>query len=428
VAWPKGFVAAPSGLDQLRWLARDHRVPIAAVVGLVGVALYYVIAWLLVGRDPRAATIVPRFHHPPGLTPAGARYISLKAFDSRALAAALVGLAVKGHVQLKRTMAGFVVTHRGDANAPLRRSERALLSTLFRDNNVISLNGENRQAVLEARTALRGAVEGEHRDVTLKLNKGWMWGGVAASAVAVLAFALVGGSLVAMPLGLAAAPGALALITRALWWSDEMPWQQIKGAASAGLVILLVWMGAIAWEAYSGELVVSTAEVAICYGFMLVLVGLYLLFERLLPAPTVAGRRLLDALEGYKLYLGVAEKDRLAGLDPREVTPDLFFRHLPYAIALDIEKAWSSRFASVLTAPTIAREMAGTRDGYPDVDVPDGGDGGWSWGSADRLAETLGEGLGNEVTAATIPSGSRWGLGGGGGGSSGGGGGGGSGW
>jgi uncharacterized membrane protein YgcG len=178
---------------------------------------------------------------------------------------------------------------------------------------------------------------------------------------------------------------------------------------------MFVLMGETVRKAYYNELIASTTDVAVCYIFALGLLGLYFFFDHLLPATTLAGRRLLDELEGYKLYLGVAEKDRLAGLDPPEIAPELFIRHLPYAIALDVEKAWSSRFAAVLTAATIAREIAGAGDGYLDVDVPDSGDGGGSWGSADRLVEDLGDGLSKEVVAATIPPGTESGLGSGGG-------------
>src|SRR3546814_11051173 len=48
----------------------------------------------------------------------------------------------------------------------------------------------------------------------------------------------------------------------------------------------------------------------------------------LLAAPTRLGRRTLDAIEGYRLYLSVAEADRLdaAGREPA-VTAALFERH-----------------------------------------------------------------------------------------------------
>ena len=72
------------------------------------------------------------------------------------------------------------------------------------------------------------------------------------------------------------------------------------------------------------------------------------LFYHLLKAPTLSGRKIMDQIEGFKLYLSVAEKDRLNLLNPPEKTPALFEKYLPYALALDVENAWSEQFAEVL--------------------------------------------------------------------------------
>src|ERR1044072_8913002 len=54
---------------------------------------------------------------------------------------------------------------------------------------------------------------------------------------------------------------------------------------------------------------------------------------------TAEGRRITDQIEGFRQYLGVAERDRLNALNPPEETAELFERYLPYAIALDVENA-----------------------------------------------------------------------------------------
>jgi uncharacterized membrane protein YgcG len=68
----------------------------------------------------------------------------------------------------------------------------------------------------------------------------------------------------------------------------------------------------------------------------------------LFKKPTQAGRKVMDAIEGFRLYLGVAEEDRLQALYPPKKTPELFERYLPYAIALDVENAWAKRFEGVI--------------------------------------------------------------------------------
>jgi uncharacterized membrane protein len=72
------------------------------------------------------------------------------------------------------------------------------------------------------------------------------------------------------------------------------------------------------------------------------------LFGRIMGAPTRSGRRLLDELEGFGLYMRTAEEDRLDKLHPPERTPELFERLLPYPVALGLAQQWAAKFASVL--------------------------------------------------------------------------------
>jgi uncharacterized membrane protein len=73
-----------------------------------------------------------------------------------------------------------------------------------------------------------------------------------------------------------------------------------------------------------------------------------LIFSYLLKAPSRAGQEILDAFEGFKLYLTIAEQDRLNLLNPPEETPEVFSRFLPYALALEVEQAWCKSFDAML--------------------------------------------------------------------------------
>ncbi len=137
-----------------------------------------------------------------------------------------------------------------------------------------------------------------------------------------------------------------------------------------------------------------------------------------LQAPTVAGRKIMDQIEGFRQYLGVAEEDRLNALNPPDKTPELFERFLPHAIALGVENRWAKRFAGVLAAAgagaAVSTWYAGSHNWQND---PVG------------FANNLGGALSQTIAAAASPPGSSDGGSSGGGSSGGGGGGGGgSGW
>ncbi len=75
------------------------------------------------------------------------------------------------------------------------------------------------------------------------------------------------------------------------------------------------------------------------------------LFFRLMKNYTPDGRKLLDQIEGFRMYMSTAEKERikaLARVDMPEDTPQHFESLLPYAIALGVEKEWAARFDDVL--------------------------------------------------------------------------------
>jgi hypothetical protein len=81
---------------------------------------------------------------------------------------------------------------------------------------------------------------------------------------------------------------------------------------------------------------------------LLMTVFLHLLFQYLLKAPTSAGRSVLDKIEGFKLFLGAVDGDRMNRVMPPEATPQVFEKYLPYALALDVEQAWAEKFSAVL--------------------------------------------------------------------------------
>ena len=83
-------------------------------------------------------------------------------------------------------------------------------------------------------------------------------------------------------------------------------------------------------------------------------VCLNVLFYFLLKAYTLRGRRLMDQIEGFRMYLTLAEQARLELLHPPEPTRELFEKYLPFALALDVENEWCEQFAEVLDRASFA--------------------------------------------------------------------------
>jgi uncharacterized membrane protein len=174
------------------------------------------------------------------------------------------------------------------------------------------------------------------------------------------------------------------------------------------------WFG----EAFGLVMLVHATSV-LMVPVLLGLVGLNFLFYHLLKQPTLAGRKLMDQIEGFKMYLTTAEGAELAQAVPAK-TPELYERLLPYAIALEVENAWAEQFSGVL------RNAAdGDGNGYQP---------GWYSGTsfnqigATHFASALSSSLSSTISSSSTAPGSSSGSSSGGSSGGGGGGGGGGGW
>src|SRR5579859_1021462 len=63
--------------------------------------LFYSIAWLRVGRDPKVGPVPPQYQPPDGISPGVARYITTGGSDGTTLAAVLAQLVVKGVISIQ---------------------------------------------------------------------------------------------------------------------------------------------------------------------------------------------------------------------------------------------------------------------------------------------------------------------------------------
>ncbi len=70
-----------------------------------------------------------------------------------------------------------------------------------------------------------------------------------------------------------------------------------------------------------------------------------------MPQMTKRGALMAEACEGFKRFLSVTEKQRLAFTDAPERRPEQFARFLPAAVAFGVEHRWAERFAGLELPP-----------------------------------------------------------------------------
>lgn len=420
VGWPKGLVAEPTREQRLARWSGDNAEWRAGLAGLVLLLAYYLVVWHRYGRDPAGRTVIPRFAPPKDVSAADARFLGRMGYDDRVFAAAVVALAVKGHLRIREDDdRDFTLERPREASAePLANDEKALLDAFkLAPGSALPLRSENAATLQGAHKALKGALRKEHFKQHFVTNGVYLVPGLIASVVALVVATFQ-----------TSRPDALALFmlvwltgwtfgVYALVLQAASIWRQFLSGKWL-MVVPALFMTAFSIPFVGGEFfglyILFTQGTPVMAVLLLLLVGVNFVFYRLLRAPTLAGRRLLDELAGFRMYLAVAEKDELRVRSLPGRTLELFEKYLPYALALGVENAWAEQFSDILQEAKAAGGAAAVPRWYS----------GSSWDSAGGgFAGALAGGLSGAIAASSSPPGG--GSGGGGGGSSGGGGGGG---
>ncbi len=427
-AWPKGIVTPPSQAQLAHYWLRDNMPVFVAGFGALLLLGYFAYAWLKVGRDPRGGTIIPLFVPPKGMSAPAVRYVWQMEYDDRAFSAGILDLAVHGGARIVDTGGTMQLQKIGDAR-DLSPGIAAMSDELFTAGSTLYLNNTNHKKVSAAKAALHRKLSGLYLGKLFSNNYGWTGFGLVlwllvTAAVALSVFLTYGEQLGgAMLFGNAfAAPASIVMMFFALglFWG-RTGFLTFLGGFLFTLMFAAAGVWVIIGNAYG---VTQSSSNALTFAMLSpTLMGLLVpIAFVLLKAPTIAGRKVLDEIEGFKQYLGVAEEDRLNYLHPPEKTPELFERYLPYAVALEVENRWAERFAGVLAAAAAAgTATAAWYSGNRDVASNPGR-------FADRIGSTLSTTVASASTAPGSSGGGSSGSSGGGSSGGGGGGGGGSGW
>ncbi|MDV3251674.1 DUF2207 domain-containing protein [Devosia sp. BK] len=417
VSFQKGIIAFPTGVDALVQEASDLREVWLPVVAVLLLLLYNFGAWMRVGRDPPKGTIIPLFHPPKNFSPALTHYVHKWGFANSgwtAMTAAIFDLGVKGLVTIKNTDDGLTVLATGKApDAPLPVGEE-VLNRYFSSQGEVTVGKSTGVELARQRSEFMSAIQRENQKIWFNHNFGF-----AALSVVLTILMLVG--MVALdvlePVWLIVAfvGGIFAAVIGSIIFSvmKQGGWQRYLTLAIIGIFGFNFVGGML--ETFSGITINSAALAA---GSMVLITAI---FAVLMRAPTVQGRKVMDEIEGFKLYLDTAEKERLNIMAEPPMTVERFEKILPYAIALGVEKPWSEHFESELARNAVS-DVSST--GYNPYWYS-GGSRGFSPGSISNTVSAATTGMAAAMIAAQPVQASSSGSSGGGGGFSGGGGGGG---
>ncbi len=449
--WPKGYVHEPTQMDKIEWFVNDNKALIIGFVGFVIILIYYFLAWLFFGKDPQKGIIIPLYYPPKDFTPAMTRYLAQMGYDNKAFTAAVINMAVKGYLKIKEGVGKeYTLIRTGAADANLSDEERAVAKALFETHSKLSkiFSGWVKGFSADSLTQTSGGViaGGESDSITLKdtnyqqiqdaisglkrmlgksldrtyfvTNAGYFALGLLASMGLVAAVCVLSGNesdiiTIIITVIITSVTGAVFLAVFKGFAALRAPLLLLASMGLFSAVLILSGTHLNIFALIKDSLPNFASSLSVWLSFLIVVINMA--FYYLLKAPTMLGRKTLDQIDGFKMYLSTAEKDRLNFENPPQKTPEVFEKYLPYALALGVEQQWSEQFADVLSAAAVGG-AAYQPTWYTGSH--------WNSSGPSGFASSLSGSFSGAISSASSPPGSSSG-GGGGGGSSGGGGGGG---
>jgi uncharacterized membrane protein YgcG len=432
VTWPKGLIAEPTAEQKRAWFIADNKPTFVGLAGLIVVFLYYVMVWGMVGKDPAGGTIVPLYEPPDNMSPAAMRFLERMGADEKGFTAAIMGLAAKGYLTIEQDESKTYKLARRknatDKDSSLSGDEKSLARTLFENGSPLVLENTNHAVLLRARKGLETNLHATIETNSFRTNARYLWPGIVVSLLTIVIMILLSdGSRLPVALFMSVwltgwSFGVYALVSSVIRAWKTVRTEGMLGAGQAGFLTLFT-IPFVAGECAGLGVLIWGCGVAIA-GLIAAAIGTNVLFHHLLKAPTLAGRALMDRVEGFKMFLTAVDADRLQTIARPDKTPQLFERFLPYAFALGVEHAWAEQFSQVL-AQAAAAGGSGKDTGYSP-----------SWYSGAALASfsatdftsSFSNSFSSAISSSSTAPGSSSGSGGGGSSGGGGGGGGGGGW
>lgn len=339
-AFTKGYFYPPSWSEKAGAFIGTALKFLVPLVVIGGTAFRH---WYRYGRDPKGkGVIVPEYEAPDGLKPIEVGTVADFRTDNRDITATIIDLAIRGYVTIVETV-----------------KERMLR----KDPKVYSLRLEN-----DSFTGLDEFEKTLLRGIFSKHKKG------QEVDLASLKYKL---SDTATELQSSVKKS---LVARGYFRKTPLSTTlKFAGVLFLEFVVMVIFAVVVNGEAAVLGIAAGTAIAVICI--------------ILLPSRTPQGVAANESIQGLKLYLEVAEKERINKLQSPESpyaahssepkkTVELFEKLLPFAIMLGVEQQWAKQFASIYTTP------------------PNWYQGNWTTFNAVYLATALNSGVQTSVNSA----------------------------
>lgn len=370
VAFPKGVVMPP----EPTWAEKVGAAPVVGALSLL-VLLIGGAFWYRWGREAPAGIVIPLYHGPEGFSPASARLIHSGVIDNISFASNVISLAVKDYLTIDSSQDGekYRLTGTGtEKGKPLTSDEQALFEGLKLHKSPVVFNKAQARQIASASDSMTANIE-MICDGLVRKNMGprFLYMAIVALLLGLTVFWTTGelDKAIVAPIFSWICTGVFLFLASQLSsvirWFREKPTGKIVRVFPRILSKGLLLFFALPWTATTVSLIFqlkhlissdhNLTQIWFALGAALGLVMAFWIW--FIDAPTEKGVTLSAQIEGLRLYIAMAEADRMNLVNPPGRTPAHFEELLPYALALNLEEAWAASFADVLAQSSESEEI-----------------------------------------------------------------------
>jgi hypothetical protein len=302
---PNGLITAPTFLEK-------YGSYILINLGLFlpfPVFAYVYTSWKKKGKDPKGRdTVVPRFEIPKDFSAAEAGVLIDNSADNIEISATIIDLAIRGYIRIEETKKGFKKDYTFHLNpkdqSKLIQHEKTLLAAFKK-----KATEEDGKSFVKL-----SSLKNTFYTTATKIKAGLLSG----------------------------------LVTKEIYTLNPNKLKSTYTGAATALFIGIISIGIPTLGPLGGygSVFGLLLSAAIIFGF-----GIYM------SQRTEKGSEMLAYIQGMKMYINTAEKDRINMMQdpdsPYAKAPDntieLFEKLLPYAIVLGVSDAWGKQFKDIYT-------------------------------------------------------------------------------
>lgn len=297
--WDKGLVSPPSSYKRFFWALnlKENWIFLLSIISFI----FMISLWYRRGRDPKVRQAITVMYEPPkygnkAITPAEVGAIIDEKLDPRDISSTIVGLAVRGYVQIKeKKKEGLIVDSTDyylskvkEPDENLSSFEAKVMRNVFSDDPSGVFVYEMKNKFYKNLLDLKNSLYEE-------------------------------------------------LVRKKYFLKSPEKVRNMYVAAGFVIIIFGGFLTVVFTSNLTGRAILAS-----------VLTGVpFLLFSRVMPAKTRAGAFAYMDILGFQEFLNRAEKDRLQRMGDK----NLFSKFLPYAVALDVVDNWAKAFEGIYQDP-----------------------------------------------------------------------------